>query len=107
MAEIQQDRTFFAVRNYSQFDRASPKYSTQEIGSYSLDINKSFVDSNEYLKYYIEPENLGSVHFDLNKGFDTRMIKEKGRDINVLYWIKNHFRHALPEGQASKRYIKS
>ncbi|XP_060587570.1 decapping and exoribonuclease protein-like isoform X2 [Ruditapes philippinarum] len=82
---------FFAVKKYSDFDKPSPKYGKPvEMGSYSLDINKKFIDSDVGLRYYIQPPNLQKVYFDLNHGFETRHIKERGRDINILYWIKGH-----------------
>jgi hypothetical protein len=92
---------FFAVKKYSDIDKPSPKYGKPvEIGSYSLDINKKFIDSDVGLKYYIKPPNPQKVYFDLNHGFDTRHIKERGRDINILSWIKGH----LGTEEAGVRY---
>lgn len=74
--------------NFSELDRPSvPFKDPEEIGSFSLDINSDFDNSRKSLKYFVRPSNPKNVRFDLRRGFDTSIIKEKGNDINVLHWI--------------------
>lgn len=48
-----------------------------EVASFSLDINRAFLNDRSMLKRFACPENGASVHFDLNCGYDTFIKKEE------------------------------
>ncbi|XP_053390820.1 decapping and exoribonuclease protein-like isoform X2 [Mercenaria mercenaria] len=78
----------FETEDHRTFDGASPHFKTPvEIGSFSLDINREFENSQKSMRYFIKPSNPGEVNFDLRKGYDTMIKNEQGRKLDVLRWI--------------------
>lgn len=90
------------ARNYRLFDKNFPFFrQPNEIGSFSLDINRKFEDSRNQLKYFIKPQDFNRVQFDLRKGYSTMVRKdetEKEYIDSILKWINKNKKKFIVEG---------
>ncbi|WAR20944.1 DXO-like protein [Mya arenaria] len=65
----------------------------EELGCFSLDINREFHDDNSQRKYFIKPSNYDDVRFDLTKGYEGMVKRDEFKDEQIdhlLKWINNH-----------------
>ncbi|XP_077980374.1 decapping and exoribonuclease protein-like [Glandiceps talaboti] len=74
------------------YDRRYPFFrKPAEIGSFSIDINRTFYNDNRQLSYYYPPKDRHRLGFDLGHGYDTFIRKlEDHRDRLdlVLKWVQ-------------------
>jgi hypothetical protein len=64
-----------------------------EIGAFSLDISLNFDNSRNQLKFFIKPQDLQKVEFDLQKGYRNMIRKDDSKPEyidNILRWITNN-----------------
>lgn len=89
-------RPLFSFHTTQSFDRNFPYYRPMEIGCYSLDDQRCFVDNNSRLRYiarsYVQDK---SVRYDLNEGYETWISRDVTKYINekldnLLHWIMRH-----------------
>ncbi|XP_052773259.1 decapping and exoribonuclease protein-like isoform X2 [Mya arenaria] len=65
----------------------------EELGCFSLDINREFHDDTSQRKYFIKPSNYDNVSFDLTKGYEGMVKRDEFKDEQIdhlLKWINNH-----------------
>ncbi|WAR20952.1 DXO-like protein [Mya arenaria] len=65
----------------------------EELGWFSLDINREFHDDTSQRKYFIKPSNYDNVRFDLTKGYEEMVKRDEYKDEqldHLLKWINNH-----------------
>ncbi|WAR20984.1 DXO-like protein [Mya arenaria] len=65
----------------------------EELGCFSLDINREFHDDTSQRKYFIKPLNYDNVRFDLTKGYEGMVKRDEFKDEQIdhlLKWINNH-----------------
>ena len=84
----------FVTRDFRQFDLKLPHFrQPEEIGYFSLDINREFSISKQQLKYYIKPPDSSNVCFDLKKGYSDMVKKDESKSEkidNLLKWINGN-----------------
>ncbi|XP_052773195.1 decapping and exoribonuclease protein-like isoform X2 [Mya arenaria] len=65
----------------------------EELGCFSLDINREFHDDTSQRKYFIKPSNYDNVSFDLTRGYEGMVKRDEFKDEQIdhlLKWINNH-----------------
>ena len=81
----------FSVLPLDKFEGDSPYFrQPKEVGCFSLDEERQFLDNDSRLRYYTPPE---VVDFDLRAGykeFIRRDEEKKDRLDDMLRWIKLH-----------------
>ncbi|XP_060587638.1 decapping and exoribonuclease protein-like isoform X2 [Ruditapes philippinarum] len=86
--------TSLDARNRRQFDKMSPFFKQPlEIGAFSLDISRNFDNSRNQLKFFIKPQDLQKVEFNLRKGYRKMIRKDDSKPEyidNILRWITNN-----------------
>lgn len=90
----------FSVLPVHKFDRECPYFrQPRELGFFSLDEKRQFLDNNCKLRLYDPPE---IVNFDLSigyKDFIRRDEEKKDRLDDLLTWINKHREKFLVEGE--------
>ena len=107
----QKQRTF-AVRPTSTFNENFPYFKKpQEIGHFSLKVDKSFANDASRLRYYLPPKYRDGLNFDLRKGYEIfvkRNEEIKDRLNNLLKWILSNKKVFLrPEKTMGVSYSES
>ncbi|KAH3861118.1 decapping and exoribonuclease protein-like [Dreissena polymorpha] len=84
----------FLTKDFRQFDLKFPHFrQPEEIGYFSLDINREFSISKQQLKYFIKPSDLNNVCFDLKKRYSDMVKKDESKSEkidNLLKWINGN-----------------
>lgn len=82
------------VGSARKYDGTFPHYSEPlEVGSFSVDCDRNYVDDKHQLKYLAMPKRLTDLHMDLNKGYSKAVRKEFGKEEKLdifLKWIVCH-----------------
>lgn len=84
----------FSLRQFQSSSSHFPYYrQPREIGFFSLDIDRKFYDDKSQLKFYIPPNNAGSVNFNLREGYKDLIKKDESvKEFidDLLRWILVH-----------------
>ncbi|XP_038067147.1 decapping and exoribonuclease protein-like [Patiria miniata] len=99
----------FAVRPTTNFTGQFPFFSRpRELGHFSLEIDRSFVNDDRHLKHYYPPSKESDLDLDLRQGFETFVKRDdnvKERLNNVMKWIIHNKQHFLkPERTVGVHY---
>ncbi|XP_022102390.1 decapping and exoribonuclease protein-like [Acanthaster planci] len=99
----------FAVKPTSDFIGEFPFFSRpQELGHFSLEIDRTFANDNRHLKHYHPLSKESDLNLDLRQGFETFVKRDddvKERLDNVMKWIVHNKKHFLrPQRNVSVCY---
>ncbi|XP_053390375.1 uncharacterized protein LOC123564076 [Mercenaria mercenaria] len=95
----------FETRNRRAFDTNDPLFEPEEIGSFSLDINRKYDNTTKQLKYFVKPP-ANRVHFDLRKGYSTMIRKDESKPdfiTDILRWITDNKEKLVEQDIKTKR----
>ena len=83
----------FSLHPIRQYSGVKPYFRKPvEVGSFSLDGQRSYHDDRSQLRYYVEPK-CKDFRFNLREGYDTYVEKDddvKERLTHLLMWIIKH-----------------
>jgi hypothetical protein len=81
----------FQVYPIDRFELSVFKFTEpQEVGSFSFDSERNFVHDRHQLMYYVPPQDINDVSFNLKEGYDSFI--QMGDNVNenlddVLRWV--------------------
>jgi len=89
----------FDVWPVARFDREFPYFRLpSELGSFSLDGSRKFVDSRSHLRVYSPPGD-GNIAWDLSHGYDVFVQRDESKKEyidHLLQWIELHRHSKFP-----------
>jgi len=89
----------FDVRDDSRFDRAFPYFRLpSELGCFSLDASREYVDSRSHLRVYSPPSDR-NVAWDLSHGYNVFIQRDESKKEyidHLLKWIQLNGQNKFP-----------
>jgi len=98
----------FDVWPVSRFDQEFPHFRfPSEVGSFSLDASRSFVDNRSQLRVYSPPSDR-NVAWDLSNGYNVFIQRDENKREyidHLLQWIRLH-RHSKSPSSSSETDLR-